>query len=111
MKFSEFIIKNFKGIEDITFNLNKSPSANIYTLVGLNESGKTTILEAINLFNPNDRGLSALEVPGAVIKDYNELIPISKRDNFNDIIKITVKLELEVNDIIKINKFIADTPL
>ncbi|MBU4374660.1 MAG: AAA family ATPase, partial [Euryarchaeota archaeon] len=42
MKFTEFKIKNFKGIENITINLDKSPNANIYTLVGLNESGKTT---------------------------------------------------------------------
>ncbi|MEI9910983.1 MAG: AAA family ATPase [Bacteroidota bacterium] len=74
MKFTEFKIKNFKGIEDVTVNLDKSPDANIYTLVGLNESGKTTILEAINFFNPNDKGLSALELPGATIKDYNILI-------------------------------------
>ncbi|GFO97543.1 hypothetical protein ig2599ANME_1747 [groundwater metagenome] len=58
MKFTEFKIKNFKGIEDITINLDKSPNANIYTLVGLNESGKTTILEAINLFNPSNSFLA-----------------------------------------------------
>ncbi|MCE9501810.1 MAG: AAA family ATPase, partial [Leptospira sp.] len=100
MKFTKFVIKNFKGIENITFNLDKSPEANIYTLVGLNESGKTTILEAINLFNPSDKGLSALDIPGSTIKDFNILIPISKRDNYNDKISIEVTLKLENDDIV-----------
>lgn len=107
MKFTEFEIKNFKGIEDIKLNLDKSPNANIYTFVGLNESGKTTILEAINFFNPSDEGLSALELPGATIKDYNSLIPISRRDNFNDELKIQVTLKLDVDDLQKINEFTA----
>ncbi len=102
MKFTEFKIKNFKGIEDITINLDKSPNANVYTLVGLNESGKTTILEAINSFNPS---ISALELPGATIKDPNNLIPISRRDNFNDTITIEVTLKLDKDDLIKINEF------
>lgn len=105
MKFTEFKIKNFKGIENITINLDKSPNANIYTLVGLNESGKTTILEAINFFNPRDKGLSALELPGATIKDFNSLIPISRRDNFNDEITIEVTLKLDKDDLKKINEF------
>lgn len=103
MKFSEFLIKNFKGIENVKVKLDKSPEANIYTLVGLNESGKTTILEAINFFNPNDKGLSALELPGATIKDYNILIPISRRDNFNDTILLEVTLSLDKEDYKKIN--------
>lgn len=104
MKFTEFKIKNFKGIENVTVNLDKSPDANIYTLVGLNESGKTTILEAINFFNPNDKGLSALELPGATIKDYNILIPISKRDNFNEVISLEVTIKLDADDLKKINE-------
>jgi predicted ATP-dependent endonuclease of OLD family len=105
MKFTQFKITNYKGIEDITFNLDKSPEANIYTLVGLNESGKTTILEAINSFNDVEKGLSVLDLPGAIIKDYNDLIPISKRDNFNDTISLEVTLKLEEEDLLKINKF------
>lgn len=108
MKFTEFKIKNFKGIEDITINLDKSPNANIYTIVGLNESGKTTILEAINCFNPN---LSALKHRGAKIKHYNSLIPISHRDNFNDTISIEVTLKLDDDDLRKINKFTAKNTL
>ncbi len=111
MQFTEFKIENFKGIINITIDLNKSPKANFYTFVGLNESGKTTILEAINCFNPNpkDKGLSALDLPGAIIKDYNSLIPISRRDNFNDRITIEVTLKIDDDDLRKINEFTAKT--
>src|ERR1700761_3981714 len=98
MKFTKFVIKNFKGIEEITFNLDKSPEANIYTLVGLNESGKTTILEAINIFHAEDKGISVLDDTGQNIIDYNSFIPISKRDNFNDTISIIATLILEDDD-------------
>ncbi len=50
MKHTYFEVWNFKGIEHIKLDFSSSPNSNIYTLVGLNESGKTTILEAINFF-------------------------------------------------------------
>nr|WP_068890374.1 AAA family ATPase [Pedobacter panaciterrae] len=105
MKYKEFKIRNFKGIDDISIDLDSSPDANIYTLVGLNESGKTTILEAINLFNRDDKGLGMLDFAGGRIKDYNELIPISKRDNFNGRITLIVTISLDDDDILKINQF------
>lgn len=40
MKFVSLRIKNFKGIEDVTIDLNRCFGNNIYTLIGLNESGK-----------------------------------------------------------------------
>lgn len=105
MRYIEFIIKNFKGIEDITFNLEKSPEANIYTLVGLNESGKTTILEAINHFNLYDDGINALHSSNVTSVDKNSFIPISKRDNFNDTISIIATLKLDEDDLKKINNY------
>ncbi len=105
MKFTSFRIQNFKGIDDLTINFDKSPDANIYTLVGLNESGKTTILQAMNLFNPQNDDVSALELPGAIIKNLDSLIPVSKRDNFNETITLTITLKLEKEDVEKINEF------
>lgn len=107
MKFTQFKIKNFKGVEDVTINLDKSPDATIYTLVGLNESGKTTILEAINLFTPSTEGVDTLELSGSTIKDYNLLIPINKRDNFNGTISLEVTIKLDDLDLKQINEFTA----
>lgn len=108
MKFDKIRIKNFKGIEFVEINLNRNPNANIYTLIGLNESGKTTILEAINQFTPKDESINVLELPGAIIEDYNNLIPINTRDNFNDIVTIEVDISLEVDDLNKIESFVKN---
>ena len=102
MKFTYFKFKNFKGIEDQTLSLTQG--ANIFTLVGLNESGKTTILEAINFFTHKVESLDMLGLDSYKIDDIHDLIPINKRDNFNDSISIEAKLELTDHDISEIKK-------
>ena len=46
MRYKEFYFENFKGIEKMRLPL----TGGVTTLIGLNESGKTTILEAIFCF-------------------------------------------------------------
>ena len=53
MHFTKFRIKNFKGISSAEIDLAQSGQGKVFTLVGLNECGKTTILEAINSFSPD----------------------------------------------------------
>ncbi|MFL9837996.1 AAA family ATPase [Flavobacterium sp. ST-75] len=48
MIYKNFKIENFKGIQDVTINLIKD---DLVLLLGLNESGKTTILKAIETFD------------------------------------------------------------
>lgn len=48
MRYTHFRIKNLKGIADVQLNLVTSPVMRVHTLIGLNESGKTSILEAID---------------------------------------------------------------
>lgn len=55
MRYLKFHITNFKGIKDTEVDLRSSTGANVFALVGLNESGKTTILEAIHSFSPDFR--------------------------------------------------------
>ncbi|MDO9181351.1 MAG: AAA family ATPase [Bacteriovorax sp.] len=69
MKYSKFTIKNFKGIDKVEIDLSNN---RVITLVGLNESGKTTIMEAINLFykmlkgdEPNESELKIFRPKGA----------------------------------------------
>lgn len=52
MKYKSFRIRNFKGIKDTTVELKSIAGANVFAFVGLNESGKTTVLEAIHSFSP-----------------------------------------------------------
>jgi ABC-type Na+ transport system ATPase subunit NatA len=53
MRYKSFRIQNFKGIKDTTINLEGIAGASVFAFVGLNESGKTTILEAIHSFSPD----------------------------------------------------------
>ena len=98
MKFEYFEIRNFKGIEDLRINLIKSPKFNVHAFVGLNESGKTTVLEAINFFKHKTETLESLELKGYKVEDIHDLIPISKRANFNGYIEIKAGLVLDDSD-------------
>ena len=109
MEFIEFEIKNFKGIESAKIQLNKSPNSNVHVLVGLNESGKTSILEAINLFESKETGMDKLNIPGYGYKDIHDIIPISKRGDFNEEIFIQAVVLLNEEDKTKILDFIQNT--
>src|SRR6185312_4985532 len=99
MKFTYFEFENFKGIKNQRLDLSKNLNAKVFTLVGLNESGKTTILEAINYFVYNTENLDVLKFETPKASDIDNLIPINKRDNFNGKISIKAGIELEEDDI------------
>ncbi|MFM2229443.1 MAG: hypothetical protein RL607_701 [Bacteroidota bacterium] len=87
MKYTKFVINNFKGITDLTIDLNRRPESKVLTFVGLNESGKTTILEAIkSLCDPPDENT------------LHKFIPKNKKLNFNDTISITAELDVSNED-------------
>lgn len=105
MKHKSFTIKNFKGVEKVRIDFDAQPRSRVYTLVGLNESGKTTILEALNFFTYKTENLDPLDLPGYSIKDVHELIPISKRSNFNETISIGVEFEMDEEDNEKLKQY------
>lgn len=108
MQFTFFEIENFRGIQLARLDLGASPHSHIYTLVGLNESGKTTVLEAINHFAYKNETLDPLELPGYTIKDIHSLIPIGQRANFNGLTSLKFGLELDDNDENKIADYMAE---
>ena len=73
MKYVKFVINSYKGIPKIELDLSKKPSSNIFTLVGLNESGKTSIMEAIylnlKLENENIKGKAACLFKRIILKE------------------------------------------
>lgn len=94
MKYTQFYIKNFKGIDSLELDLTKIPNPSIFTLVGLNESGKTTILEAINFFrNDSDPNNSF------------KYIPKKKKANFNESISVKACLILNKEDEQELKEF------
>ncbi|PJZ75292.1 ATP-dependent nuclease [Leptospira neocaledonica] len=96
MKYLSFNIRNFKGIKSVEINFGRKPPINIFTLVGLNESGKTTILEAMHLFSQKEN------------KNTHEFIPKSKKHNFNDAIEIEATISLSSEDQGSLSKFVSD---
>lgn len=72
MHYTYFDIKHFKGIDHVRFDIARTPRVRVSTLVGLNESGKTTILDAINLLTYREN-LLALELPGYSEQDIHNL--------------------------------------
>lgn len=99
MEICYFEIKNFRGIEHAKLDLRTAPRSSIFAMVGLNESGKTTVLEAINHFSYKQDTLDPLRLPGYSIKDLHSLIPISHRSNFNDIVRFKMEVLLSDEDI------------
>lgn len=103
MYFAAFEISKFKGIDHLRIELANSTNGKIHTLVGLNESGKTTILEAINVFGKDENKLQeGLYKETTRSTDIHDYIPKSKKSNFDGEIKITAELVIEEEDRVQI---------
>lgn len=109
MRFKSFEIKNFRGIRHTTLDLARLANGHINALVGLNESGKTTVLEAIHHFLSNPDLL--IKTPSSSRRsssDYQKMLPIGMRALFNGSVVIKAKVEIENKDWIKIDSFLKE---
>lgn len=94
-----FSLKNFKGIEHVDIDLVDRTKCPVITLIGLNESGKTTILEGLSHFVSGDKSVSGLfqgihsQTSGA------GLIPVHKKAAFTSNIEIAGTVLLDKADI------------
>jgi ABC-type Mn2+/Zn2+ transport system ATPase subunit len=104
MFYKQFRFKNFKGIEDMTLALNDD----VTTLIGLNESGKTTILEALYCFDYGAEDLEAIDPDIASVHDHAQWIPIGQRADFNDEIQISALVGLDDSDKTGFIKFMKE---
>lgn len=104
----KFIIENFRGIERAEIELSGRVSTPIITLVGLNESGKTTILEALSHFVTGDAIVAKIfEGPKAATQTLS-LIPIDKKANFTGTTKISAIITLTGEEIEEIEELAHD---
>lgn len=110
MRYIAFTISNFKGIQHLKLNLDGNPASKIFIFVGLNESGKTTIMEALSFFYENIRNTNETRLtlhPSGII-DQHSLIPKNRKDNFTDSTVIEAELELEEEDIKLLEKALKE---
>lgn len=98
MRYAYFEVENFKGISKLRLDLESDPRSRIHTLVGLNESGKTTILEAIDYFTGTGEDLDPTELAGRIRPDPHDLIPAARRANFNGDITVRAGVALDEGD-------------
>ncbi|QWK79420.1 AAA family ATPase [Ochrobactrum sp. BTU1] len=99
MKITKFTIENFKGISNTTIRLQDDVPGSIVTLVGLNESGKTTILEAISNFVTEDKGITGLVGTVSKRSDPKDFIPKDRKAAFTGNVVVKASVEIDDNDI------------
>lgn len=110
-KITRFDISNFKGIESTSISLSERVDTPIITLIGLNESGKTTILEALSNFVSSNSLVSSLFNVSSSKNGYSDIIPINKRAAFSEDVIISANVELDVKDISGITAIAAQRNL
>ncbi|QBX37252.1 hypothetical protein E4M02_02435 [Brevundimonas sp. S30B] len=97
MRFESFRIINFRGIEDAKLDLSPR-GAGIFTLIGLNESGKTTILEAINSFSFDEGEEKSLYNRSPTEEDPSTFVPKHKKYNFSGDIEVVAVTAFEADE-------------
>lgn len=96
-----FKLSNFKGIEQITIDVIDRTKCPVITLIGLNESGKTTILEGLSQFVSGDKSVSGL-FQGVHSKASGAgLIPVHRKAAFTANIEISGTIQLDEKDVDK----------
>ncbi|WP_081911339.1 ATP-dependent endonuclease [Thioalkalivibrio sp. ALJ1] len=93
MYYKSFRIKNFKGIKDTKVGLTRNGSTSVFSFVGLNESGKTTILEAIHSFLPDTETKDLIgQANRGIGPSVADQVPKHLLSNFSDEISVTAAL-------------------
>lgn len=98
MRYKNFRIRHFKGIKDTSVELMGIAGANVFAFVGLNESGKTTVLEAIHSFAPDKATSELLGGEEGVGVPFNERVPRHLISEFTGDVSVSATVEVSKND-------------
>jgi ABC-type Na+ transport system ATPase subunit NatA len=98
MRYISFRIRNFKGIKDTTVQLQSVAGASVFAFVGLNESGKTTILEAIHSFAPDEATSELLGGDEGLGVPFKQRVPRHLLSEFTGRVSVTATLSLTADD-------------
>ncbi|WP_271596319.1 ATP-dependent nuclease [Bradyrhizobium sp. CCBAU 25360] len=107
LRYKSFRIQNFKGIKDTTVELSALAGASVFAFVGLNESGKTTILEAIHSFSPDSATSELLGGDHETGVPFKERVPRHVISTFTGYVSVAATILLSAED----KTSIADTLL
>ncbi|MCE7521202.1 AAA family ATPase [Halomonas titanicae] len=98
-KILDFEIENYKGIVKTKIELAGKIDSPVVTLIGLNESGKTTILEAISQFVSRDRSVSSLYFFSPENHEEFTFIPVSRKGAFTGVVSISATVVLDNREV------------
>lgn len=98
MRYKTFRIQNFKGIKDTSVELLGVAGANVFAFVGLNESGKTTVLEAIHSFAPDNATSELLGGEEGVGVPFKERVPRHLISEFSGDVSVMATLVVTGED-------------
>ena len=109
MRYQKFRIKNFKGIKETEIDLTSLTGANVFAFVGLNESGKTTLLEAIHSFAPDYRSGRIVKASEGTEKERAEgRVPRHLLASFTGEIVVEAVLTVDAKDKTYISSYLKD---
>jgi ABC-type Na+ transport system ATPase subunit NatA len=94
MYYTSFRIQNFKGIKDTTIKLSAQSKVGVFAFVGLNESGKTTILEAIHSFSPDSATSELVGGKGEQGVPFRDRVPRHLISSFTGDVSVTATAKL-----------------
>lgn len=103
-----FQIKNFKGAEDVSIDLESRSSSPVLTLIGLNESGKSTLLEAISHFVTGDKSIASLFEGSYAQASALSLIPLHRKAAFTGKITVAGTIQLDEQDLESLSNIAKD---
>jgi ABC-type Na+ transport system ATPase subunit NatA len=98
VRYKSFRIRNFKGIKDTTIQLETIAGAAVFALVGLNESGKTTVLEAIHSFSPDGATSELIGGDEESGVPFKERVPRHLISTFTDDVSVQAVLDVTRDD-------------
>ena len=93
MNITGFEIENFKGIRKAKIEFSDNDVARIHTLVGLNESGKTTLLEAMHSFAPDSEVESVVDDTRSTKDQTEKWVPKGQIANFTGEVSVLAHVE------------------
>lgn len=95
MKITGFDVSNFKGIRTAKIRFSEHDTARVHTLVGLNESGKTTLLEAMHSFSPDAETQLVVKSARSVEEQREQWVPRDQIASFTGEVTITAHVVAE----------------